>query len=169
MNWTCQTTDVPLADDIDMPTLREKYRLEREKRLRREGGEQYLSAEGEFADAYAHDPWMDAKPRDAVIEEIEVAILGAGFSGLLAGVHLRNAGLTDIRHIDHAGDFGGVWYWNRYPGIQCDNDALCYLPLLEETGAMPSKQIHRWAREPAACSRIAEQYRSIRKGACSIP
>ena len=38
------------------------------------------------------------------------------------------------------GDFGGVWYWNRYPGIQCDNDAYCYLPLLEETGFMPSKK-----------------------------
>ena len=60
--------------------------------------------------------------------------------GILAAYHLKQAGVTNFRNIDHAGDFGGVWYWNRYPGLQCDNDAYCYLPLLEETGFMPSKK-----------------------------
>ena len=69
-----------------------------------------------------------------------MAILGAGWSGILAGVHLTKAGVSGFRHLDHAGGFGGVWYWNRYPGLQCDNDSYCYLPLLEETGFMPSKK-----------------------------
>ena len=79
-------------------------------------------------------------PRDAITEDLDVAILGAGWSGILAGYHLKKAGVSTFRNIDHAGDFGGVWYWNRYPGLQCDNDAYCYLPLLEETGFMPSKK-----------------------------
>src|SRR3546814_6436415 len=68
-------------------------------------------------------PHMPVHPRAPIHEDLDVAILGAGFSGIMAGVHLRNAGVSTFRHIDHAGDFGGVWYWNRYPGIQCDNDA----------------------------------------------
>ena len=67
-------------------------------------------------------------------------MLGAGWAGVLAGYLLRKAGVTNFRNIDHAGDFGGVWYWNRYPGLSCDNDAYCYLPLLEEMGFMPSKK-----------------------------
>ena len=58
----------------------------------------------------------------------------------MASYHLTQAGITNFRNVDTAGDFGGVWYWNQYPGIQCDNDAYCYLPLLEETGFMPSKK-----------------------------
>ena len=58
----------------------------------------------------------------------------------MAAYHLTQAGVTNFRNVDTAGDFGGVWYWNRYPGIQCDNESYCYLPLLEETGFMPSKK-----------------------------
>jgi cation diffusion facilitator CzcD-associated flavoprotein CzcO len=87
-----------------------------------------------------------------------VAILGAGFSGILAGVHLRNAGVSNFRHIEHAGDFGGVWYWNRYPGIQCDNDSYCYMPLLEETGYIPTKKFADGCEIQAHCQRIANKY-----------
>ena len=79
-------------------------------------------------------PWC---PRALLSEDLDVAILGAGWTGTLAAYHLNHAGITNVRNIDHAGDFGGVWYWNRYPGLQCDNDAYCYLPLLEEMGFMP--------------------------------
>jgi cyclohexanone monooxygenase len=61
-----------------------------------------------------------------------VAIIGGGFSGLLAGARLREQGVEDFRIIEAGGDFGGTWYWNRYPGAQCDIESYCYLPLLEE-------------------------------------
>ncbi len=136
----CEPTNVPSAEEIDIPALKEKYRRERDKRIRPEGQHQYLEPVGEFADTYESDPYTPFEPREPLEEDINVAVLGGGWSGILAGVHLRKAGVTDIRMIDHAGDFGGVWYWNRYPGVQCDNDAYCYLPLLEEMGFMPSQK-----------------------------
>ena len=105
-----------------------------------DGQKQYVQPVDDFAAVYEADPYTPFAPRDAVSEDIDVAILGGGWSGILAGYHLSKAGVTNFRNIDHAGDFGGVWYWNRYPGLQCDNDAYCYLPLLEEMGFMPSKK-----------------------------
>ncbi len=137
---TCKPSNIPSVDQIDIPALKERYRQERDKRIRPEGQKQYAKTTEEFSDAYFADPHMPTLPRDPISEELDVAILGAGWSGILAAYHLRNAGVTSFRNIDHAGDWGGVWYWNRYPGIQCDNDAYCYLPLLEETGFMPSKK-----------------------------
>ena len=90
--------------------------------------------------SYAADPHQPVRSRQAVVEEIDVIILGAGWGGIMAAHHLTQAGVTNFRNVDTAGDFGGVWYWNRYPGIQCDNESYCYLPLLEEMGFMPSKK-----------------------------
>lgn len=154
----CNTTQVPDAAEIDIPALRQKYQRERDKRLRAEGGAQYLRAEGRFAKSYSADPHMSVAPRAPLDEDLNVAVLGAGFSGILASVHLRNAGVTGVRNIDHAGDFGGVWYWNRYPGIQCDNDAYCYMPLLEETGYIPTKKFADGFEIQAHAQRIAKQY-----------
>ncbi|PEQ13003.1 monooxygenase [Novosphingobium sp. PC22D] len=138
---TCLKTIVPEPEDIDIPALKAKYKQEREKRMRSEAGEQYASPEDNFVyDTREHDPFEPVVPRDAVDDEIDVAILGAGWTGILAAFHLHQAGVTNFRHIEHAGGFGGTWYWNRYPGIQCDNDAYCYLPLLEEMGTLPSKK-----------------------------
>ena len=58
--------------------------------------------------------------------------------GCAMGARLREAGVEDVRLIDGAGDVGGAWYWNRYPGAMCDTAAMVYLPLLEETGHMPT-------------------------------
>jgi cyclohexanone monooxygenase len=135
---TCEPTQTP--DDIDIPALREKYRQEREKRLRPEGQKQYLKTEADFADQYEVDPHMPVKPRGPISEDLDVAILGAGWSGILAAYHLKQAGVSTFRNIDHAGDFGGCWYWNRFPGLQCDNDAYCYIPLLEEADYVPTKK-----------------------------
>ncbi len=137
---TCKPTDIPAAAELDIPALREKYRQERDRRIRPEGQKQYERPLGDFAPTYEGDPHQPIEPRAALDEDIDVAVLGAGWSGLLAGYHLRQAGISSFRTIDHAGDFGGVWYWNRYPGAQCDNDAYCYLPLLEEMGYTPSKK-----------------------------
>src|SRR6516165_4603235 len=137
---TCQTTIVPSPETVDITALRARYLQERDKRVMREATNQYVRATGKFEDVYAADPHTPFAPREPFSEDLEVAILGAGWTGLLAAYHLKNAGVVNFRNIDHAGDWGGVWYWNRYPGLQCDNDAYCYLPLLEETGFMPSKQ-----------------------------
>jgi cyclohexanone monooxygenase len=136
----CTPTDVPSAEEIDVPALRAKYLQERDKRITKRGETQYEHLTADLAADYEHDPFTPVTPREPVVEDLEVAILGAGFSGVLAAYHLKKQGVTNFRNIDHAGDFGGVWYWNRYPGLQCDNDAYCYLPLLEEMGFMPSKQ-----------------------------
>ncbi len=136
----CEPTNVPLTEEIDIPAMKERYRQERDKRIRREGQKQYVQPVEDFARAYKGDPHTPIEQRNPISEDIDVAVIGGGFSGILAGVHLRKAGITGFRNIDHAGDFGGVWYWNRYPGIQCDNDAYCYLPMLEEMGYMPSKK-----------------------------
>ena len=150
----CAPTQTPV--DIDIPSLREKYRLEREKRLRKDGQTQYFRPTGEVAANYAADPHQPVKPRDPISEDIDVVILGAGWGGIMAAYHLKQAGVTNFRNVDTAGDFGGVWYWNRYPGIQCDNESYCYLPLLEEMGFMPSKkfadgaEIFEYARSIAA-------------------
>jgi cation diffusion facilitator CzcD-associated flavoprotein CzcO len=136
----CKTTNVPPATEIDIPAIREKYRHERDKRIRPEGQKQYTKVKEEFVHEYEDDPHLPVIPRDPISEDLDVAILGTGWSGILAAYHLKNAGVSTFRNIDHGGDWGGVWYWNRYPGIQCDNDAYCYLPLLEETGFMPTKK-----------------------------
>lgn len=135
-----EPTNVPPASEVDIPALKEKYRQERDKRIRPEGQRQYSKIKEEFKEEYIDDPHTPVVPRDPIVEDLDVAVLGTGWSGIMASYHLRNAGVTNFRNIDHGGDWGGVWYWNRYPGIQCDNDAYCYLPLLEETGFMPSKK-----------------------------
>src|SRR3546814_7278319 len=116
---TCQPTQTPT--DIDIPGLREKYRQERNKRLRPEGQKQYVRPAGKSPVAeYSADPHTPVVPRDPISEEIDAVVLGAGWGGIMAAYHLTKAGVSNFRNIDTAGDFGGVWYWNRYPGIQCD-------------------------------------------------
>src|SRR6266403_1913210 len=152
----CAPTQTP--DDVDIRSLREKYLHERDKRIHRQGQKQYVRPIGEFADNYEADPHMPVAPRDPISEDIDVAIVGAGWSGILAAYHLMQAGVTILRNIDHAGDFGGVWYWNRYPGLQCDNDAYCYLPLLEQTGFMPSKKFADGSEIAEYAQQIAKQF-----------
>jgi cyclohexanone monooxygenase len=151
-----------MATSFDPEALREKYRRERDKRLRADGNEQYVEVKGRFAH-FLDDPY--ATPgftRAPLADEVEVAVIGGGFGGLLAGARLRQAGVESIRMIDPASDFGGTWYWNRYPGIACDIESYTYLPLLEELGDMP-KQKYSDGREildhSQAIARKFELYR----------
>jgi cation diffusion facilitator CzcD-associated flavoprotein CzcO len=121
---------------FDPAALQAKYDAERAKRLRAEGNKQYVKAQDTFA-GYVEDPYTPRVPRDPIEKDVEVAILGGGWSAILAGVELRKAGVDDFCLIDKAGDFGGVWYWNRYPGVACDTEAYVYMPMLEEMGYMP--------------------------------
>ena len=141
-------TATQLSSDaaFDADALRERYRIEREKRLRADGNEQYVEMTGAYA-KYLEDPYVTKRiERAAVTDEVDVVLIGGGFGGLQAGARLRDAGVNDIRIIEKGCDFGGTWYWNRYPGAQCDIESYCYLPLLEELGYVP-KEKYSYARE----------------------
>jgi len=123
--------------DFDPDALREKYRAERDKRLRADGNQQYVEVAGEFAH-YVDDPYIERSIERAALTDLtEVIIIGGGFGGLIAGARLRQAGVDSLRIIEKGGDFGGTWYWNRYPGAACDTESYIYLPLCEEVGYMP--------------------------------
>ena len=144
--------------DFDPEALGERYRAERDKRLRSDGVGQYLEVKGEFT-RFTDDPYVEPGfTREPVFDEVEFTIIGGGFGGLLMGARLRGAGFDDIRVVEAAGDFGGTWYWNRYPGAQCDIESYCYLPLLEELGAI-TKHKYSFAPEILEHSRnIARRY-----------
>ena len=152
----CEASRTP--DNVDIPALREKYRHERDRRIRPEGQKQYFKPTGEVAANYAVDPHTPLATRAPISEDIDVIVLGAGWGGIMAAYHLTQAGITNFRNVDTAGDFGGVWYWNQYPGIQCDNDSYCYLPLLEETGFMPSKKFADGAEIQQYAKLIAKKF-----------
>ena len=84
---------------FDPDALREKYRLERDKRLRSDGNSQYLEVAGEFA-RFIEDPYAEPIEREPVFDEVEVAVVGGGFAGLLLGARLREAGVDNLRIIE---------------------------------------------------------------------
>ena len=136
------TTDRGAAHDaaLDIDALRAKYLAERDKRLRADGSAQYVAIDGAFAH-FDRDPFTAPDPdRAPRTDHADVVIVGGGFSGLLAGARLRQVGVERIVVIERGGDFGGTWYWNRYPGAQCDIESYIYLPLLEEVGYVPTKK-----------------------------
>ncbi len=146
------------APGFDAEAMRAKYREEREKRLRADGNAQYVEVKGAFAH-YLNDPYVEPGfEREPLTDEVEVAVIGGGFGGLLTAVRLREAGVEDIRIIDGASDFGGTWYWNRYPGVACDVESYIYLPLLEETGYMPEQKYATGAEILEHSKRVARKY-----------
>jgi cyclohexanone monooxygenase len=133
---------IPTPEELgfDPGALREKYAAERVKRLRADGNSQYQEITGQF-EHYNVDPYVEPGfTRAALHEELDVLIIGGGFGGQLAAVRLQEVGITNFRIVEKAGDFGGTWYWNRYPGAQCDVEGYLYLPLLEETGYIPKER-----------------------------
>ncbi len=147
-----------VSDAAALEVINEKYRAEREKRLRPEGNDQYSALAGKFAD-FDRDPRADPNfTRDAVIEDADVVIVGAGMSGLQTAVHLTKHGITNIRVIDKGGDFGGTWYWSRYPGAACDTESYIYMPMLEETGTIPTEKYAKAPEIFAHLQAIAKQF-----------
>ncbi len=129
-----------LEVDPALEAARERYRRERDKRMRPDGPSQYraMTSEATHNDV---DPYVaPGFSRAPIEEEIDVLIIGGGFGGLLMAVRLREVGIDDFRIIEAAGDFGGTWYWNRYPGVQCDVESYIYMPLLEELGTIPTEK-----------------------------
>ena len=158
---------IPTKEELgfDPNALRDKYRVERDKRLREDANDQYNEIKGEFSN-FIEDPYITVDiDREPFTDEVEVAIIGGGFGGLIAGARLSELGFEDIRIIEKGGDFGGTWYWNRYPGAACDTEAYIYLPLLEELDYVPSQ---KYAHAPEILSHsknIAEKY-GLYENAC---
>jgi cation diffusion facilitator CzcD-associated flavoprotein CzcO len=123
---------------FDPEAVREKYQRERAKRMTEGRGVIYdLKNDRRFAE-YTRDPHTPFVERDPVSTEVDVAIIGAGMSGVVMGAKLREAGLRQIMLIDKAGGIGGTWYWNRYPGVMCDVESYIYMPMLEEMNYVPT-------------------------------
>ena len=153
-----QIDDPAPAIGFDPDALRERYRAERDKRLRPDGNEQYVEVAGDFT-RYGDDPYVDEPlVREALHDEVDVVIVGGGLGGLVTGAKLREAGVGRIRVIDRASDFGGTWYWNRYPGAQCDIESYIYLPLLEEIGYIPKEKYARGSEIWDYCRSIGTRY-----------
>ncbi|MDP1617279.1 NAD(P)/FAD-dependent oxidoreductase [Phenylobacterium sp.] len=142
---------------IDKDALLAKYIAERDKRLRPDGNDQYLELKGQLSH-YLEDPYTPRVERDPRTDHVTFAFIGGGFAGLVTGARLVEAGVNDVRIIEKGGDFGGTWYWNRYPGAQCDTASMIYMPLLEETGHMPSEKYAHAPEILEQCQRIGRQY-----------
>ncbi|TXS52013.1 flavin-containing monooxygenase [Streptomyces sp. t39] len=146
-----------------LAALRRRYGLERERRVRPDGVRQYLAADAGFG-YYADDPCAaaDTTGREPLRDTVDVAVVGGGFGGILAGARLRQRGVARIRVVEKGGDFGGTWYWNRYPGVHCDVESHVYLPMLDETGYVPEwkyapgEEIRRHAVRIAEMSGLRE-------------
>ena len=143
---------------FDPDALRAKYRDERDKRLRPDGNDQYLEAAGRLAH-FVDDPYITVAARPPLTDQVDVVVIGAGFGGLIAGARLTEGGVESLRIIEKGGDFGGTWYWNRYPGARCDVESYIYLPLLEEVGYMPTDKYSAGGEILAYSRRLAEHFR----------
>ncbi|MDF3310577.1 NAD(P)/FAD-dependent oxidoreductase [Rhodococcus sp. T2V] len=139
MTYRLSVSGTPVRIDFDPDEVRARFAKERDRRIKREGVDQFQG----LSDVLEHedvDRYAQPITREAVFEETDVVLLGGGLGGLCTGAYLRKHGVTDFRIIEQGGDFGGTWYWNRYPGVQVDMESLMYMPFLEETGYIPTQR-----------------------------
>ncbi len=149
---------------FDPDALRDRYRRERDKRLRPDANDQYVKIAGPYAH-YLDDPYVSRMERPPRHDTVTMVVIGGGLAGLIAGARLRQAGIDDFLIIEKGGGFGGTWYWNRYPGAQCDVESYIYLPLLEETGYVPTEKYSHAPEILEHCDRIAERF-GLKERAC---
>jgi cation diffusion facilitator CzcD-associated flavoprotein CzcO len=155
---TANTEIAPAQKEkIDKAALQKKYDEERDKRLRADGNDQYIQIKDKFGH-YLTDPYIPLTERDPLTDHVTFAFVGGGFAGLVTGARVMEAGVKDVRIIEKGGDFGGTWYWNRYPGAQCDTASMIYMPLLEETGHMPTEKYAHAPEILEQCQRIGKQF-----------
>ncbi|MEV6498651.1 flavin-containing monooxygenase [Streptomyces prunicolor] len=152
-------TPPQVPSPAELAALRRRYRLERERRVRPDGARQYRSTDAEFG-YYAADPYVDeVTEREPLRDTVDVAVIGGGFGGILTGARMRQQGLERVRIVEKGGDFGGTWYWNRYPGIHCDIESHVYLPMLDETGYVPEWKYAPGEEIRRHAVRIARKFR----------
>ena len=119
---------------IDKDALRRKYAEEREKRVRPDGNDQYIEVAGKLGH-YLEDPYTPMTQREPVRDHVTVAFIGGGFSGLVTGARLAESGISDVRIIEKGGDFGGTWYFNRYPGRSVRHRGIRVYAVIGRNGA----------------------------------
>ncbi|WP_029625543.1 flavin-containing monooxygenase [Sphingomonas sp. PAMC 26605] len=150
--------EVNKAPALDIEGLKERYRIERDRRIATSPAERRYRDPAVGVGRMLDDPYGSAPPRAPVSEDVDVFVVGGGFGGLMTAARLGEAGVSDIRIAEAGSDFGGTWYWNRYPGAACDIESYIYFPLLEETGYMP---VERYSKAPEIrehCVRIAQKF-----------
>ncbi len=141
--------------------IKARFAEERDLRLsyRPEGTSQFTTELDGKLKVYATDPYAEAEiTREPITDEVEVLFIGGGFSALLTSARLRQAGVESIRIVERGADVGGTWYWNRYPGVACDVVAYDYLPLLDETGYVPTRHYAGGQEIWDYCKMIADKY-----------
>jgi cyclohexanone monooxygenase len=150
--------DLPLGEDIDVEAFRDRYRRERDKRLREDGTEQFIFAEGRYA-KFEDDPWVDRREARGTLDlDLDLLVIGGGLGGMITAISALDAGIENVTIIDAAADFGGTWYWNRFPGIRCDVEAYIYLPYLERIGYMPTERYIRGEEILRYCNLLGLQF-----------
>ncbi|HKX77975.1 MAG TPA: NAD(P)/FAD-dependent oxidoreductase [Novosphingobium sp.] len=142
--------------------LKARYQAEREKRLRPDGNAQYRPIGGLYAE-FDRDPYASPLIRHSVEETVDVIIIGAGLGGMSGAARLVQQGVDSFRIIDKAGDFGGTWYWNRYPGAACDVESYIYMPFLEETNYVPTEKYAKAGEIFAHCQRVGQHFDLYRR------
>src|SRR4051794_40089671 len=130
----------------------------REFKEARRGAADYMTMEGEFG-RYLQDVYSEPPvEREALTDECDILVVGAGFAGLLLWYKLSQEGFIDVRFCEKGGDVGGTWYWNRYPGIACDVESYSYFPLLEEMGYVPTMKFASGFEILEYCQSMAEKF-----------
>jgi cyclohexanone monooxygenase len=128
---------------FDPQAIMDRYGAERAKRMRTDGQSQFIEIgpASKYARYLLEDHYAGAATdRAPLTDEVEFLVIGGGWAGLMMAARLKQAGIDDVRIVDAGSDFGGTWYWNRYPGAQCDVQSYVYMPLLEETGYIPKER-----------------------------
>jgi NAD(P)-binding Rossmann-like domain len=103
--------------------------------------------------AYRGTPMYQSANNNAATPHFEIAIAGAGFSGLGIAMALEQAGFHDFVILERAGDLGGTWRDNTYPGCACDIPSILY--------SWTAEQNPRWTQAFAGQQEIWDYMRQV--------
>src|SRR5215204_5106579 len=105
------------------------------------------------------DASTEAPTADTIPAEVDIAVVGSGFSGLCMAIKLREAGVEDFVVLERGAKVGGTWWFNTYPGCGCDVPSHLY-----SFSFAPNPDWTRtYSRQPeirAYLERVAEEVRS---------
>lgn len=157
MPFTLPESKIAIDIDFDPDHLRQRFEADKQARERKDQLAQFQGLD-DVLEVDDSDPFSEPITREPVTEELDALVLGGGFGGLTAGAYLTQNGVENFRLVEYGGDFGGTWYWNRYPGVQCDIESHIYMPLLEETGYVPTQRYADGAEIFEHAQRIGRHY-----------